>query len=186
MAYYDWQSISDGTVVELGGSQGTMCFDLARNFPNMKCICQDLPAVVEAASVPEDLQGKVQLMPHDFFTEQPIKNCEPKSDATPEETLMRIFSAGSSMTGPTSITFRYCKTWFRHSRTVLGYSLTDLVMKACLNGKERSEAEWARLFEAGDPRFKFQGAMKVPHSRWAVMEAIWDGKTESTRILKSS
>ncbi|PQE33143.1 S-adenosyl-L-methionine-dependent methyltransferase protein [Rutstroemia sp. NJR-2017a WRK4] len=74
--YYDWQSISDGTVVELGGSQGTMCFDLARNFSNMKCISQDLPAVVEATSVPEDLQGRVQLMPHDFFTEQPIKNAD--------------------------------------------------------------------------------------------------------------
>jgi hypothetical protein len=74
--HYDWQSISNGIVVELGGSQGTMCFDLARSFPNMKCISQDLPAVVEAASVPEDLQGRVQLMPHDFFTEQPIKNAD--------------------------------------------------------------------------------------------------------------
>jgi tRNA G46 methylase TrmB len=48
---YDWESMREGVVVELGGSQGAMCIDLARHYPHMKCIIQDLPDVVAGIEV---------------------------------------------------------------------------------------------------------------------------------------
>ena len=34
---------------------------------------------------------------------------------------------------------------------------SDLVMKSCLNGRERGVDEWKELFKNSDKRFKFQG-----------------------------
>ena len=49
-----------------------------------------------------------------------------------------------------------------------------MVMKACLNGRERDVDQWAQLFAKSDSRFKFNGVIKIPGSRWSVMEAIWE------------
>jgi hypothetical protein len=77
--FYDWESvISDGSglVVELGGSKGDMCIDLARHYPRIRCISQDLPDVVSGVEVPEDVKGRVEVVAHDFFTEQSVKGAD--------------------------------------------------------------------------------------------------------------
>lgn len=76
IAHYDWDTISEGQVVELGGSEGTMCIDLARHYPKMKCISQDLPGVVAGVEIPEDVNGRVEVVAHDFLTEQPVKGAD--------------------------------------------------------------------------------------------------------------
>ena len=48
-------------------------------------------------------------------------------------------------------------------------------MKAIFNGKERDANEWAALFDRIDPQMKFLGVRRHPKSRWAVMEAVWEG-----------
>jgi hypothetical protein len=63
-----------GLVVDLGGSPGDMCIDLARHYPKVRCISQDLLDVVSGVEVPEDVKGRVKVAAHEFFTEQPVKN----------------------------------------------------------------------------------------------------------------
>jgi hypothetical protein len=53
-----------------------MCMDLARHFPKMKCISQDLPDVVADVEVPEDLKDRVEIVAHDFFTPQPVEDAD--------------------------------------------------------------------------------------------------------------
>lgn len=60
-----------------------MSLDLAKRYPNLKFIVQDRPKVVKQATtawereLPDALSsGRVQLMAHDFFTEQPVKNAQ--------------------------------------------------------------------------------------------------------------
>jgi hypothetical protein len=48
-----------------------------------------------------------------------------------------------------------------------------MVMKSCLNGRERDAAQWAQFFAKSDSRFLFQGAMTSPGPRWSIIEAIW-------------
>lgn len=51
-----------------------MCIDLARHYySKMNCISQDLPDVVEGVETPEDVKGRVEIVAHDFFMEQPVK-----------------------------------------------------------------------------------------------------------------
>ena len=76
--HYSWGSATHGTLVDVGGSVGTATMNIARRFPNMKCIVQDLPEVIAGAKIPPDLQreNRLSFMPHDFFTEQPVKNAD--------------------------------------------------------------------------------------------------------------
>jgi hypothetical protein len=67
---------SPGVLVDVGGSLGSVCTRLARQRPNLKCIVQDLPETINEASIPEDLEGRLEFMAHNFFEEQPVKNAD--------------------------------------------------------------------------------------------------------------
>lgn len=51
-------------MVDVGGSHGSVAVDIARRFPKIRCIVQDLPEVVRqgAARLPDDLKKRVQFM----------------------------------------------------------------------------------------------------------------------------
>ena len=71
---YPWESLGFGTLVDLGGSHGDAAFAIARKFPALNCIVQELPDTV--ASCSEQAGLNVKFMSHDFFEEQPIKGAE--------------------------------------------------------------------------------------------------------------
>ncbi|KAH9942953.1 S-adenosyl-L-methionine-dependent methyltransferase [Amylocystis lapponica] len=82
-AGYPWETLGSGTVVDVGGGVGGLSLDLARKFAEMHLIVQDRPQVIEQAEVvwlrelPDAYNsGRVKLMAHDFFKEQPIKGAE--------------------------------------------------------------------------------------------------------------
>lgn len=62
------------TFVDVGGSHGFVCVDLARRWKGMKFVVQDLPKTVDSAPVPVDgddqVARRIEFEPHDFFTEQ--------------------------------------------------------------------------------------------------------------------
>jgi SAM-dependent methyltransferase len=73
---FPWDSLGTGTVVDMGGSNGSVSMAIAQAHPALKLIVQDRPDVIEAAKeseLPKDLIGKVEFMAHDFFTEQPVE-----------------------------------------------------------------------------------------------------------------
>ena len=72
---YDWGDAVQGTLVDVGGSEGTVAIQVARHFPEIRCIVQDLPKVIAGGKVPDDLKDGERLvfMAHDFFTPQPVE-----------------------------------------------------------------------------------------------------------------
>ena len=76
MDSYNWGAVENGVIVELGGSKGDMCFDIAQKYPRVRCINQDRPDVIARVKIPEDLVGRVECVAHDFFTEQPVKGAD--------------------------------------------------------------------------------------------------------------
>ncbi|KAF7960847.1 hypothetical protein EAE96_000519 [Botrytis aclada] len=181
--HYNWEIMSEGLVVELGGSQGAMCIDLARHYPKMKCISQDLPDVVEGIETPEDVKGRVEIVAHDFFTEQPVKGADAYlfrwifhdwSDKYSIQILKNLIPAlkhgAKIVVGEVCLPKPGANTSCWEERRMRG---SDFTMKSCLNGRERDADEWAQLFEKANSRFKFQGIAAVPSSRFSVIEAIW-------------
>ncbi|KAL1600858.1 hypothetical protein SLS60_007246 [Paraconiothyrium brasiliense] len=54
----------DGVVVDVGGSHGSIAISIARRFPKVKCIVQDLPDVIQEGKkqLPADLGERVEFM----------------------------------------------------------------------------------------------------------------------------
>lgn len=78
-SYFDWADLPDGsTIVDVGGAQGHVSLHLAREFPSLSFVVQDIPEVVEGveSKIPEDLTGRVSFVGHDMFTEQSTKGAE--------------------------------------------------------------------------------------------------------------
>ena len=75
---FDWDTVKDGTVVDVGGSHGSVSIELARRFPSLRFIVQDQDKVVaeSLSMVPEDVADRVTFMAYDFFKEQPVKNAD--------------------------------------------------------------------------------------------------------------
>jgi chemotaxis methyl-accepting protein methylase len=59
-------------VLKVGGSFGHVSKAIARLYPNLHFIVQDLPDTIEGANsdLPTDLVGQVTFQGHDFFTPQ--------------------------------------------------------------------------------------------------------------------
>lgn len=71
-----------GTFVDIGGSHGFMCVDLAKRYKNMKFVVQDLQKTVDSAPKPicadPQVAERITLLAHDFFTEQVTKDADGK------------------------------------------------------------------------------------------------------------
>ncbi|KAI0930161.1 hypothetical protein AcV5_006945 [Taiwanofungus camphoratus] len=82
-ADYPWEGLGSSTIVDVGGGVGGMSLGLARRFPNLRFIVQDLPSMIQQANaiwlreLPEAIEtGRTKLMAHDMFTEQSVKGAE--------------------------------------------------------------------------------------------------------------
>ena len=75
---YDWASLGQATVVDVGGCHGPVSKAIAKRFPNLRFIVQDLPGPVAKgiAQVPAELTSRVSFMEHDFFTEQRVRGAD--------------------------------------------------------------------------------------------------------------
>ena len=75
---FDWGAYEQASLVDVGGSHGLVCVELARKLPKFNFIVQDLPEVIaEGASIiPEDLSKRIVLVAHDFFKAQPARNMD--------------------------------------------------------------------------------------------------------------
>jgi hypothetical protein len=61
------------SLVDMGGADGSVLLQIRDKYPQLtgEFILQDLPDVIEKGK--DKLDKRVKSMPHDFFSEQPIK-----------------------------------------------------------------------------------------------------------------
>ncbi|KAI1366337.1 S-adenosyl-L-methionine-dependent methyltransferase [Xylaria arbuscula] len=184
--FYPWEEHSNGTVVDVGGSHGLVCVGLARKFPSMSLIVQDLEPVITCVkeNVPADVARKVSFMVHDFFKPQPVAGADVYffrwilhdwSDKYCIQILRnlipalkkgaRVIVSEAVLPGPGEVP-RKIETRMR---------AFDLTMSAIHNAKERELNDWAALFRAADERFEFQGATRPPGSNHSIMVVLWTG-----------
>ncbi|KDQ12506.1 hypothetical protein BOTBODRAFT_134671 [Botryobasidium botryosum FD-172 SS1] len=76
---FPWASLGSKTVVDVGGGVGGLSLGLAKTYPDLKFVVQDRASVlvqgkeVWEREMPEALNTRVTLMPHNFFNENPVK-----------------------------------------------------------------------------------------------------------------
>jgi hypothetical protein len=72
---YDWASLGDAFVVDVGGSRGNVAVELAKRFDGLKILVQDMDKVIRGAEtdIPERVRHRVSFMAHDIFKPQTVQ-----------------------------------------------------------------------------------------------------------------
>ncbi|EJD50942.1 O-methyltransferase [Auricularia subglabra TFB-10046 SS5] len=181
---YPWANLGTATVVDVGGSHGFVPVALAKRFPDLRFVVQDLPKTVAdgPAHIPHELADRIQFQAHDFFTEQPVHGADVY--------LFRwIFHNWSD---------KYCEKMLKclipalkpGARILLNENILpepgtenlwdekiirtmDMTMLQLLNARERATDDYAELFRTADPRFKFEGITRPEGSRTCIIAATW-------------
>lgn len=183
---YAWGDLPEGaTIVDVGGSHGAISIAIAREFPSVKLIVQDLDeAVIEEARKqrPADVADRVQYTVHDFFTEQPVRGAEVYffrsifhnwSDKYCIRILRNLVPAlkpGSRIVLDETVIPEPDKVpkQLEHAMRAGGMSMNTL-----FNSGDREMSEWESIFREADPRFHFRGGHQPPGSGLWIIEVEW-------------
>jgi hypothetical protein len=164
---------------------------LAKTFPNLKLIVEDLPSVEPAfrAYVPAELGSRVTFQAHDFFQPQPVV-----ADAYFLKVVLHDWSDKYAIkilrsllpglrTGARIILCEACSPvkYNEHGVKVLPLPIErmmtsmDLQMLVSCNAKERTVQDWNDLFAKADERFELANVVISPGAAWGLIEVIFRG-----------
>ncbi|PQE13898.1 O-methyltransferase protein [Rutstroemia sp. NJR-2017a BBW] len=187
---YPWNSLANGSgvVVDVGGAQGHISIELAQTYPNLNIILQDLPKVLEGVKekLPSNLNDRIEIMPHDFFTEQPIQ-----ADAYlfsqifhdwPEAECIKILRTLIPKLRPGAKVVCYDHLLPEPGTAPILRERAardmDMIMFSLFNSRERDADDWDHLFRSADARFGQVKAWVPEGSRLGIVEAVWEGDIE--------
>lgn len=159
---------------------------LARKFPSMSFVVQDLePVIAEAKkNAPPDVASRIDFMVHDFFETQPVKGADVyffrwifhnwsdkycikilKSLVPSLRQGSRVMISEAILPGPGEI-----------PNGLEGRLRSfDLVMTSIQNARERELNDWIALFRESDARFEFEEVTRPPGSNHSLIVAVWKG-----------
>ncbi|KAK2772300.1 hypothetical protein FQN53_004663 [Emmonsiellopsis sp. PD_33] len=187
-AYFDWGQLPPGsTVVDVGGSQGHVSIHLAKTFPHLQFVVQDLPEVIQGAEakVPECVKGRITFSSHDMFTEQPVKDADVY--------LLRYVLHDWSDKNSVKILGKLVPSLKKGAKVVIQDHLLpepgtmkllhemqirsmDAIMLSLFNSREREEDDWKNLFAITDKRFVSFVASRIKENpSTGVVFAEWSG-----------
>ncbi|KAI4234726.1 MAG: hypothetical protein LQ349_003616 [Xanthoria aureola] len=163
---FGWLRYSTGTVVDVGGGSGTICEGLAFRLPKLKFIVQDVPEVIEQASINPKLTDRISFMPYNFFDEQPARDAEIYyfrnifhnwPDAQCTEILRSLIPALKPADTPSEV-----------------YRALDLRMMIYFGSCERTVDDWKQLLGAISPRFKVQDSAAASEQANVIIDVVWE------------
>ncbi|KAL8650148.1 MAG: hypothetical protein Q9210_003995 [Variospora velana] len=183
---YDWASLGESTIVDVGGSHGSLSIAIAEKFPLLRFIVQDRPQVAALGqkNLPAYLHGRVEFMEHDFFKEQPVKDADiymlrwilhdwsDKYAARVLQALIPALKPGAKvMLFEQVIPVSGAIPKFQER----AYRSMDLTMWATHNAKERELEDWKELFKLAGVGYEMTRVTKPSGSRLSIIEATWQG-----------
>lgn len=176
----------------MGGSAGHDAIVLARKFPDLTLVVQDMPNVepIFQASLPEELSSRISFVPHDIrktqTTEADVFMVKLILHDYPETEAANILRAlvPALKPGNRVLVIEYIGKFEEDSDTnaqgALPLSIrqfgtaTDLRMMALFNAKERTAESYRDIFRSADERFNIVSIKANPLSFFTVIEAVWD------------
>jgi 6-hydroxytryprostatin B O-methyltransferase len=186
---FRWHDVRDGgLIVDVGGSTGTAAIVLAKTFPHLSFVVEDLPAnadsgrkAVAAGSLPPDVASRITFQAHDFMQPQPVRGADVyllrmilhdwPDDASArilrhlvaamaERPGSRLLIMDTVLPAPGSVPVSV-------ERIV---RIRDLTMMQAFNSKERDLDDWKALLAAADPRLHLVNVMQPFGSDMSVLE----------------
>jgi len=200
---FPWASLGSGKVVDVGGGSGHISIKLARvshmsfsscldrfvsnnaeqdifnsnsesqEFPSLRFVVQD-NSPVQLGHGEEQLGGRVNFQPHDFFELQPVHDASAfllrqilhNHNNEDSIKIIRALVPALEKCGPATpvlisdIILPEYGTVTRFEERLLRQ--IDLCMMVGFGSKQRSRQDWAKLFNDADPRFQIVNAQINP------------------------
>ncbi|KAF1357462.1 S-adenosyl-L-methionine-dependent methyltransferase [Lizonia empirigonia] len=183
----DWKAAGEATVVDLGGSAGHDDIVLAKAYPNLKIIVQDLPQVTSIfeKEFPVDLKSCVSFLTHNLFDPQPVSAdiyvLKLILHDWPDVESVAILKAlvPALKPGARVVFIDYVGKNDPNEDVALPYSMrafgtaTDMRMMTLSNAKERPVPAWKDIFKQADERYEVSSVKADPLTfvsgtvRWA-------------------
>ncbi|KAM7498082.1 hypothetical protein LguiA_022496 [Lonicera macranthoides] len=153
------------SVVDVGGGTGTLASAVTTAFPQLKCTVLDLPHVVGDLAGSENLRfvggdmfeaippanaALLKSILHDWNDEECVKILKLSKEAIPSKE-----EGGKVII--IDMVVNYSNSQKKDDNSVETQLIIDMLMMVLLNGKERNEKEWAKLFKAAG----FNGGFKI-------------------------
>lgn len=157
-------------VFQVGGNASATSIALAKAFPALRCIIQDLKAPINTArskllELPADVSKRIEPHEHDFFTPQPVKGADVYllrmilhdwKDSEAVKILKQLVDAAK----PDSrilIMDMVLPTPGSASRTLeAALRQKDLAMLHTFNAKEREVEDWQSVLQKADARLEIR------------------------------
>ncbi len=130
------------SIVDIGGSSGILMMELLKANPHLQGIILDLPSVISLIQIPPDLEGRLQLLSANFFSDWPLFTVDCAilsrvlhdwSDSSCVEILKKV----KNVLSDTPSRRLYIIENLLDSKTFSG-SLLDLNMLVMTEGRERT------------------------------------------------
>ncbi|RCI14046.1 hypothetical protein L249_8036 [Ophiocordyceps polyrhachis-furcata BCC 54312] len=185
----DWLGLlGEGAhMVDVGGSTGALCVELAEAYPSFTFVVQDMPDVVSLgpdalSSKPDGIRSRISFQGHDFFTPQPSQAKPPTAYLLrliihdwPRQEAIKILShlARAVKTNGAKIVIMDTVLPPPGSGSTVAQEamlrVRDMVMIDNFNSKEREEDEWDELFASSEPRLRLVQRTQPAGSYLAMM-----------------
>jgi 6-hydroxytryprostatin B O-methyltransferase len=184
---FDWPSLGEATVVDVGGNIGHASVVIAAANPKIKCVVEDLlPTIAlaqdpETTIVPSELKDQVTFMAHDFYQEQPVKGAAAyfirliMHDYL-DKYCVKILKAIVPAMAPSSKMLIMDQVLppvgvapapvERQLRTM------DSAMMLLFNAKERELGEWQELIKMVDSRLTIKNVKTRPGGGMSILEIV--------------
>lgn len=200
---YDWASLGDAYIVNVGGSRGQAAIELARTFNKVKLLVQDSAMFIQGAesAVPDHLKGRVEFMEHELFQPQTVqadvyffrmvfRNWDDKYALQVLKAHVSVLRPGvkiliQDVCMPENNVIPLWRE--RIERYAIHQSLrpgmptnestlrsVDMSLKCFFNGRERHLDEWKALLKAADDRFVLHRVYVPERSLLGILEVHWD------------
>ncbi|KAF2013466.1 S-adenosyl-L-methionine-dependent methyltransferase [Aaosphaeria arxii CBS 175.79] len=168
---FAWAGLNEGKVVDIGGGNGHVSVALARSFPSLQFVVQDIsPHMLSQAE--EDLGHRISFQKYDFFTPQPVQDASVfllrqclhnQIDDAAIKIIRQVVPALERCGHGTPLLIN--DVILPDSGTITKYEehhlrQIDFCMMSLLGAKQRTEKEFAALIRKADERLEIVNVRK--------------------------
>ena len=168
----------------MGGNSGSASLALAKQFPNLRFIVQDLLQPIRDAQkgaqiLPSEIADRIEFMEHDFFKPQPVQDADVY--------LLRMIIHDWSDDDAVKILKELVKVMKDNSRIVImdmvlptpgatsrtleaALRQKDLMMRQVLNAKEREVEDWNELVRKVSQELRIVAIRRPEGSQHSIIE----------------
>ncbi|KAH8659815.1 O-methyltransferase-domain-containing protein [Xylariales sp. PMI_506] len=189
---FDWESLGEATVLDVGGSTGHVSATIAKTHPKLKFVVQDLPEAREAfehSTGSSELASRISFQAHDFFTPQTVSadaylfklifhDWSDKYALKIFKQLIPALKPGAHILIFDFITPPTYGPDGKHlvplpARRLIGGA--DIQMFVMQNAKERAVEDWTDLVRRADERLEVKAIHVVPGFPQGLIDIVFKG-----------